>query len=141
VIILDTDHFNILQIGRGPGYETLAARMSASLDQHFSTTAITLEEHLRGWLAGIRRARDVSQEVWPYDQLIKLIRFFHAWEILRFGEDAAARFQALRAQRVRIGSLDLKIASITLEHKAVLLSANVRDFGQVPGLRIEDWLH
>ena len=141
MIILDTDHCNILQIGRGPAFETLAGRISSSLDQHFCTTAITLEEHLRGWLAGIRRARDVAQEVRPYDQLIKLVRFFQAWEILRFDEAVVTRFQSLRTQRVRIGTLDLKIASIVLEHNAILLSANIRDFNQVPGLRVEDWLH
>ncbi|NLY03169.1 MAG: type II toxin-antitoxin system VapC family toxin [Rhodopirellula sp.] len=76
-----------------------------------------------------------------YDQLIKLVRFFQAWNILRFSEDAASTFRGLRQQRVRIGSLDLKIASIALEHGATLLSANARDFDQIPGLRVEVWLH
>jgi tRNA(fMet)-specific endonuclease VapC len=141
VIILDTDHFNILQIGRGTAYNNLSSRMDASPDQHFATTVITFEEHMRGWLAGIRRARDVAGQVVPYDQLINLVRFFEAWEILRFDENAAERFRNLRQQRVRIGTLDLKIASIALEYGAVLLSANARDFSQVQGLRIEDWLH
>ena len=89
----------------------------------------------------IRRARDVVSQVKPYDQLIKLVRFFQAWEIIRFDENAAERFRRLRQQRVRIGTLDLKIASIALEQDAVLLSANARDFNQVPGLHVEDWLH
>ncbi|MEX0613641.1 MAG: type II toxin-antitoxin system VapC family toxin [Pirellulales bacterium] len=96
---------------------------------------------MRGWLAGIRRARDVADQVRPYDQLINLVRFFQAWDILRFDENCAARFLSLRQQGVRIGTLDLKIASITLAHDAILLSANARDFNQVPGLRTEDWLH
>lgn len=141
MIILDTDHFNILQIGKGAAYVALAARMDASLDQDFSATVITFEEHMRGWLAGIRRARDVADHIRPYDQLINLVRFFQAWEILRFDEDSAARFATLRQQRVRIGTLDLKIASIALAHDATLLSANARDFDQVPGLRVESWLH
>jgi tRNA(fMet)-specific endonuclease VapC len=140
VIILDTDHFNILQIGKGAFYDTLSARMDASPDQHFATTVVTFEEHMRGWLAGIRRARDITDEVRPYDQLIKLVRFFQAWEILRLDESSAARFRSLRHQRVRIGALDLKIASIALDAGAKLLSANVRDFGQVPNLQIENWL-
>lgn len=141
MIILDTDHFNILQIGKGSGYDGLSARMDASPDQNFSATVITFEEHMRGWLAGIRRARDVDRQVRPYDQLINLVRFFQAWVILRFDESAAARFHSLRQQGLRIGTQDLKIASIALEHDAVLLSANVQDFRRVPGLRIEDWLH
>lgn len=141
MIILDTDHFNVLQIGKGMAYDALAARMDASPDQDFSTTVVTFEEHMRGWLAGIRRAREIADEVRPYDQLIKLVRFFQAWDILRFSERAASTFRELRQQRVRIGSLDLKIASIALEHGATLLSANARDFDHVPGLRVEDWLH
>lgn len=72
--------------------------------------------------------------------LINLIRFFQAWDILRFDEHAADRFQGFRKQRVRIGTLDLKIACIALEQGAILLSANARDFNQVPGLRVENWL-
>jgi tRNA(fMet)-specific endonuclease VapC len=141
VIILDTDHFNILQIGKGSTYDALSARMNASPGQRFATTVITYEEHMRGWLAGIRRARNVVNQVRSYDQLINLVRFFQAWEILRFDEHSAARFSNLRQQRVQIGTLDLKIASIALEHEATLLSANARDFTQVPSLRVENWLH
>ena len=141
MILLDTDHLNILQIGKGSTYDALAARMDASLDQHYATTVVTFEEHMRGWLAGVRRARDVASQVWPYDQLIDLVRFFQAWEMLRFDQNAARRFGDLRRRRIRIGTQDLKIASIALEHDATLLSANVKDFDQVPGLRVEDWLH
>ena len=37
--------------------------------------------------------------------------------------------------------MDLKIASIALSRDATLLSGNLRHFEQVPGLRVEDWLH
>ena len=36
--------------------------------------------------------------------------------------------------------MDLKIAAIAVAEDATLLSANVSDFQQVPGLRVEDWL-
>lgn len=141
MIILDTDHLNVLQIGKGSSYNMLAARMDVSVDSHFATTVVTFEEHMRGWLAGIRRARDATNQVRPYDQLINLVRFFQAWEIFRFDEKAAERFDDLRQKRIRIGSQDLKIACIALENNATLLSANLRDFEQVPGLKVEDWLH
>ena len=41
MIVLDTDHLNILQIGKGSTYEALAVRMDASVDQHFATTVAT----------------------------------------------------------------------------------------------------
>ena len=55
---------------------------------------------------------------------------------LRRNED----FMRLRRERIRIGTQDLKIASIALHTGALLLSANLRDFEKVPGLRVEDWL-
>jgi predicted nucleic acid-binding protein len=36
--------------------------------------------------------------------------------------------------------MDLKIAAICLVEGATLLSANLKDFQQVPGLHVEDWL-
>jgi tRNA(fMet)-specific endonuclease VapC len=140
VILLDTDHLNILQVGRGPQYDRLAAHMDASADTHFATTIITYEEHMRGWLASIRRAGDVAQQIRPYDQLIALIRFFQAWEIVGLSTVAVDHFNDLRKQRVRIGTLDLKIASIALANHATLLTANTRDFDKVASLRTKDWL-
>jgi tRNA(fMet)-specific endonuclease VapC len=36
--------------------------------------------------------------------------------------------------------MDLKVAAVALVANATLLSANLKDFQQVPGLRVEDWL-
>jgi hypothetical protein len=46
-----------------------------------------------------------------YDRLAKLLAFFNGWSITRFDGRAAAVFDNLRKQKVRIGSQDLKIAS------------------------------
>jgi tRNA(fMet)-specific endonuclease VapC len=59
--------------------------------------------------------------------------------VLAFDEAAAAVFQRLRRTRLRIGTMDLKIAAIVLSRDATLLSRNLADFRQVPGLRVEDW--
>jgi tRNA(fMet)-specific endonuclease VapC len=61
------------------------------------------------------------------------------WEILPFDERAANEFLRLR-KHARIGTKDLKIASIALVNDALLLSANLREFRHVPGLRVESWL-
>jgi tRNA(fMet)-specific endonuclease VapC len=37
--------------------------------------------------------------------------------------------------------MDLKIAAIALVHDALLLSANLRDFQQVPNLHIANWIN
>ena len=43
------------------------------------------------------------------------------------------------APKIRVGTMDLKIAAITLALNATLLTRNMVDFGKVPDLRVEDW--
>ena len=117
----------------------LVGAIRSSPDE-FATTIVCLEEQLRGWLAAIKRKRDPSDQVPVYHRLGRLWQFFGAWKILHFDDRAAERCKTLRKQKVRIGSQDLKIAAIALTCDALLLSANVRDFSQIPGLRVESWL-
>jgi tRNA(fMet)-specific endonuclease VapC len=58
---------------------------------------------------------------------------------LPFNAVAAQQFENLVKQRCRIGTMDLRIAAITLAHDATLLSRNLKDFRKVPGLKVEDW--
>jgi tRNA(fMet)-specific endonuclease VapC len=139
VIVLDTDHLTVYAFPENGRYQALAARIRNSPDE-FATTIVSLEEQLRGWLAAIKRKRDPSDQVSAYQRLGKLWEFFGVWKIVPFDDLAAERFKELRKQRIRIGSEDLKIAAMALTCDALLLSANLRDFRQVPGLRVENWL-
>ena len=138
MIILDTDHATVLRYPEHSQHAALSAKMEQSADRNFSMTAITVEEQLRGWLAAIRRARKVHDQILYYTRLIALVRFLNKWRILPFNEPAADRFEAFRKERIRIGTQDLKIASIALEAGALLLSANLRDLSRCRayGLRI-----
>lgn len=140
MIVLDTDHISVLRYPENPIYARLESRLDMSPDDDFVTTAITIEEQMRGWLASIARQRKVHDQILYYTRLTGLVEFFSEWPLLPFNEPAADRFEALRAQGIRIGTMDLKIAAIALEADSLLLSANLRDFQQVPGLRVEDWL-
>ena len=140
MILLDTDHLTILVFRESERYVRLRARMAASSDQDFATTIVNAEEQMRGWLAEINRLRRAHQQIPAYEQLRKLFDFLNEFSLIPFGSRAADEFERLRKQKVRIGSMDLKIASIALVHDALLLSANLRDFEKVPGLRVEDWL-
>ena len=140
MIILDTDHVNVLQ-SEASVASTLIANMARSTDEDFATTAITIEEQMRGWLALIHRLDDVHRQIPAYDRLVALFSFFARWKISPFDDRAADEFKKLRKQRVRLGTMDLKIAAIALVNGALLLTANLRDFQQVPQLRIENWLN
>ncbi|MGE3240746.1 MAG: type II toxin-antitoxin system VapC family toxin [Pirellulales bacterium] len=141
MIILDTDHMTVLRYPEHSQHAALLERLAKSTDADFFSTAVSVEEQLRGWLAGIRRKRKVHDQILYYGRLVGLVRSLGKWKILPFDEPAADLFESFRKQRIRIGTQDLKIACIALSRESLLLSANLRDFQQVPGLRVEDWLH
>src|SRR4051812_14373565 len=118
MIILDTDHFTVLRYPEHSQHDCLSAKMRQSADAKFGTTAVSVEEQMRGWLAAIRRARRVHDQILYYTRLVGMIQFVSKWQILPFNEPAADRFESLRKQRIRIGTQDLKIASVALESDA-----------------------
>lgn len=140
MILLDTDHLSILSYPKTPRCKALQARLDLSPDQEIGTTIITVEEQWRGWFAVIARHRDIRRQVRAYQELVELHAFLNGWTILPFDDAAADRFEQLRAAGARIGSMDLKIASIALVHAAVVLSANLQEIQKIPGLRVENWL-
>ncbi len=139
MFILDTDHLTVIQRQSEPAYSALQARLQQVSAGDIHTTIINVEEQMRGWLAVISRANRIRQDVFAYRQLHALFSFFGEIPVLDFDEAAAERFTRLRRSRLRLGSMDLKIAAITLSHGATLLSRNLADFRRVPELLVEDW--
>ena len=141
MILLDTDHVNVLKYPEHPRFASLTTQLNTSPDQDVATTVITIEEQMRGWLAWINRSDNVRRQVLAYQELLRLFDFFTRWHVMPFDEQAASEFEGLRAQRIHIGTMDLKIAAIALRHGALLLSANLRDFQQIPNLHVADWIN
>ena len=56
------------------------------------------------------------------------------------GERRRTSVENLKRQRLRCGTMDLKIAAICLVHDGLLLTRNLSDFAKIPGLRVENWL-
>lgn len=137
--ILDTDHVSILKYGRDERRDRLFDRMNDSIGP-FAITPVTVEEQMRGWLLVIRRTRSAKEQVAAYERLTAVFGYLGEFEIAPFDEAAAARFERLQRAKIRIGTMDLKIAAIALVNDATLLTANVSDFAQVPGLKTENWL-
>ncbi|PWU08609.1 MAG: PIN domain-containing protein [Verrucomicrobia bacterium] len=136
--VLDTDHFSGWERGSEAGIR-LRTKIEL-LKADVFLTVITLEEQFRGWLAEIRGHHDPHRQITAYSKLQKQTEAFANWTILPWDGTSAELFLTLRRKGVRIGSLDLKIACIALAHDLALLTRNTADFGQVPGLRFENWL-
>lgn len=136
MVILDTNHYSELDRGSHAG-SLLRQRVLASGEQP-RLTVMTAEEVLRGRLAQISGKQE--QLIGPYSLFIEGLLTLAKWRFLPWTQAAQETFDMLRFQRVRIGTMDLRIASIAIANDTLLLSRNLVDFQKVPGLRVENWL-
>jgi tRNA(fMet)-specific endonuclease VapC len=134
--VLDTDIAGFVQ----KQHSVVTQRMRSLTANHpVVTTIITFGEDLSGWMPACRRATDGSSRAKAYIRLQSGLEFYMQMSCLPFDEVAAAIFDQLRAQKIRIGTNDLAIAAITLSVNGILITRNVVDFQRVPGLVFEDW--
>ncbi|MFN4259749.1 MAG: type II toxin-antitoxin system VapC family toxin [Gemmataceae bacterium] len=140
MLVLDTDLLTIVQFRSGTVYERLNARLeSAAATEVIGVSIISIEEQMRGWLSLIARSKTMDEQIDAYKRLHTLFDDFQVRPILNFDARAGEEYQCLVKQRIRIGTMDLKIAAIALSQGAKLLSRNLSDFRKVPGLSVEDW--
>ena len=137
--LLDTDHISILQWRTGPAFTTLTVRMAPHPRTDLAFSIISLHEQTRGCHAYLQRARTAREVVHGSSLLAQVLRNFTVAPVLPFDDAAATVFAALVAQRLRVRTMDLRIAAIALARGWVVLTRNTSDFGQVPGLQMEDW--
>ena len=135
--LLDTDHLSLIQ-RRHP---TVLGNLQHVGREQVAISIVTAEEQLRGWLGLIRRRTgDTPQKLaWAYMGLNAAIEQLQAFERLNFDEAAGNCFLQLRGQQVRIGTQDLRIASVALSQNLIVVTRNQRDFEQVLELEFEDW--
>jgi tRNA(fMet)-specific endonuclease VapC len=133
--VLDTDIVTYHQAGR----EAVLRRLRVVPPELIFTTVVTMREQLRGRLAAVDKAAEGAALVRAYAHLQHTVAYFHRVRVLPFDDAAAAKLAGLRAQKIRIGTQDLRIAAIVLSVGGVLVTSNRRDFEQIAGLEIEDW--
>jgi tRNA(fMet)-specific endonuclease VapC len=139
VFIFDTDHLAILQRKNEPELSRIQSRMSGFASRDFFVTIVTFHEQIAGWYDHLAKAKKQRDVVFAYDMFGEVLADFAALQVLDYDERASAIFTSLVKQRVRVGTMDLRIASIVLANNMTLLTRNTVDFERVPGLRIEDW--
>ena len=129
IYALDTNA--IAYFFRGEG--RVAERILACRPRDIAVPAIVAYE-LR---YGIARMPD------PARRSSELESFLASATILPFDDDCSRLAARTRAALERIGTaigpLDTMIAATALAARAVLVTRNVREFGRVPGLSVEDW--
>jgi tRNA(fMet)-specific endonuclease VapC len=132
--VFDTDHISLY----GRNVSAIVERVALTKTP-LITTVVTVEEQIRGRMKQLAEAKTDATRSQAYEWLTETIRFLNAFEVLQYTVEAQQTFVRLRSERVRIGTRDLRIASIVLAHGGIVLTRNRKDFAQVPGLTIEDW--
>ncbi len=133
--ILDTDHVSLLERQQ----PAIVQRYKKYPVGKTAITIITWEEQMRGRLNVIRQATSSEQRILAYTRLLSTISFLQNFPIINFDAMADRNYMQLLAQKIRVGTQDLRIASIALSCSAVVVTRNHRDFGKVSNLMLEDW--
>lgn len=130
--ILDTDHVTLHQ-HQNPH---LIGRILEAGVENLAITAITIEEQMRGRLAQLNRPdKDLNL---AYQRLIATSHYFCDLTILTFDNESQEQYEWIQSQKIRIGTMDKRIAAIVLRHEATLVTRNSQDFRQIPGLQFVD---
>lgn len=135
VYVLDTDSVSLFQ----HGHPTVTQRANACISGPFAVTVITVEEQLSGWYAELRRTKQRDRLAGIYLRMATTVQFLSRMQILPLTEAAMARVDQFKAAKLNVARSDLRIATIVLEHGAILVTRNLRDFRRIPGLTLEDW--
>jgi len=137
MIVLDTDMLTHL-LAEHP---RVVERYRREADE-VVITVMTRIEVLEGRFATLRKAADGAELQRGQQRLDQAEHDLSAFRVLSITDRAAVEFDRLRANKKlkKIGRGDLLIAAITLAHRATLVTRNLKDFRQVPGLRVENWI-
>jgi tRNA(fMet)-specific endonuclease VapC len=139
MVILDTEHMSLLEWSGSPPAQKLETRLNRLSANEICTTIISYEEQLRGWLGMLAKAAKQQAQIDIYGRLKNQLNNYCKLTVHTYDGFAATEFARLRKEFPRLGTMDLKVAAIVLSKNATLLSRNRKDFGQIPGLQLEDW--
>lgn len=138
MILLDTDtvtHFSY-------GNENVRRRIEGVGDEELAVAVITRNEVLRGRAESLVKAADEDELRKAAERFQLAEEMLAAFVVMGFDEDSIKHFGRLRKQRnlKKMGRPDMLIACIALAHNAVLVTRNTRDYKNVAGLRVENWV-
>jgi tRNA(fMet)-specific endonuclease VapC len=121
--VLDTDHISLIH-RKGPEGRRIEERLEQVLADGLFVSIISYEEQTRGWFAELSRRRSFAQQEAVYSELARMLELYCATPILHFDRSSVSEFHRLWLMKLHLGTMDLKIAAITLANDAILLTRN-----------------
>jgi tRNA(fMet)-specific endonuclease VapC len=134
--ILDTDHVSLI-LHNSP-------QVIANVAKHeISVTIVTVQELLNGWVGRSNDPSLVHNLPGLYSPLSTTVQYLQNIEVLDFTPEADTCLKKLLKDHPPLKKKrlqkDVRIAAIALSVGGRVITRNKQDFGQVPGLSIEDW--
>ena len=133
--LLDTTTLTLLQ----RKHPRVTANVAAHVGHAIAVTSINVEESLGGWYSLLRQARTNTEQASAAVRLSNAVMHLASYRVYPITESALDHFDRLVKQKLNIGRMDLKLAALALGLGAFVVTNNLRDFGRVPGLLVEDW--
>ena len=116
------------------GDRSVIRRIKKHAPADLSLSTVTLAEILYGIEKSPIKKKDRQLKIKKISSLLGLYSF---------DESAAMKYAVIRAQLEKKGMViserDTQIASIAMANKLTLVTHNVREFGRVGKLKVEDW--
>ena len=116
------------------GDEKVIQRIKKQTPSDLSLSTITLAEILYG----IEQSPDKKEE-----RRLKINQISSLLHLYSFDGAAAGKYAVIRSQLEREGRIiserDTQIASIAVANKLTLVTHNVKEFGRINKLKVEDW--
>jgi tRNA(fMet)-specific endonuclease VapC len=121
MFLLDTDHLVIAQRNAEPEAGRLRQRMARYHPSDFYLSVVSVHEQMLGASKFVAQAKSRASVVRGYQMIESAILDYNRFHILPFDEPAAIKFDDLRKQGIRSGTMDLRIASIALSQASQFL--------------------
>jgi tRNA(fMet)-specific endonuclease VapC len=133
MILLDTDILSLVFTV----HPRVSERMQAAPESPV-ISIVTRIEVLQGRFDSVLKAIDADALLRAQRRLATAEKDLARYTIVPFDIAAGNEFDRLR-QNKKVKKIGLLIACIALANGATLVTRNVKDFRQVPGLKLENW--
>ncbi len=136
MFLLDTDIATLAY----HNHPTILERIQ-NADRPVCLPIVTRLELMRGRIDAVIKAANVQELLRAEDALARTEAFCSGFAIVAIGTTAAELFVRLRDNKraKKMGRGDLLNACISLANDATLVTRNLKDYANVPGLRVENW--
>jgi tRNA(fMet)-specific endonuclease VapC len=137
--LLDSDHLSLLEHTTGSEYAQLVLNLNLHHAEGIGVSVSSFQEQVLGAHTKIQSARTDRELLRGFELMKDTFERYAQFPMLGFDQPALTIFKNHDKLRMKIGTMDLRIASIALANDLTLVTRNTSDFARVPNLKIDDW--